>query len=168
MRLAEVEQHDVGFLASLERADLVLHADGLRGIDGHHLQSLPGRQDLIVTEMAAVIMHGLLHVSDHVSGPIRRGRVRADSDGHALIDQLRHRAAALDRSDGGRVVHDAGTSFAQRSDIRLGQIGAVRQEGILAEQILRVMSIGDTAFAMTVLGAKGRGPAAHARSPDRP
>ena len=151
MRFAHVDQHHIGFLADLQRAEIIRAAQRAGGIDGGHLQHLARRQDRRVAEVAAVIMHRLRHVAEHVIAPVRCGGVGAERHGDAPVDHLRRRAAAEDRHDGAGVMGHGGAGLLQCLDVLFGQIDAMRQEGMRPQQPQRA-GIGNGAVAVAVLG----------------
>ena len=102
VRPAQVQQHDVGLLADLQRADVLFHAERLGAVDGAHLEHAARRQPGGVFEERPVVMHALLHVAEHVAGSVRRGGVGSDAHIGARIEEFRHRAATENGSDGAR------------------------------------------------------------------
>src|SRR5215211_1539438 len=81
--LREVENRNVGALARLERADLLVHAERRGGVDGCHLDCTFGRHPRRI-EMAHVLHERTrLHLLHHVDRIIDHRAVRAERDGDA-------------------------------------------------------------------------------------
>ena len=139
MWLEQVHQDDVGLLAGFERADLMLQAERARGIDGHHFQHLAVRQHARVAEVAAVVMHGLEHVAEHVVATVGCDAVRPQGHGHSGLQQLGHRAAPADRHDGAGVMHDACAGGRAGGNVFGSEVDGMRHKGRAAEQAQFVM-----------------------------
>ena len=128
VRLAHVHQHDVGLLARLERAELIVETEGAGGADRRHLQHLARRHPGRIAEMTPVVVHALGHVPEHVVAAVGRRGVRADDYRDALADQLRRRTAPVDRTDCARVVHHVGAGVLERCDVLGREVHAVGEQ----------------------------------------
>lgn len=104
--------------------------------------------------MPTVVMHALEHVAEHVVATVRGGAVGTEGDGDTGFDQLRHRAAAEDRHDGARVMHDPGLRLPAQGDVFLGEVDAVGHEGRRTEQTQFVMGQRQRTRAVAVLGER--------------
>ena len=71
----QVNQDHVGFFACFKRANLGLKSECFGRVNGHHFKHLAVRQHARVTKMAAVVMHGLEHVAEHVVAAVGCGAV---------------------------------------------------------------------------------------------
>ena len=109
--LVEIEHRDVGALARLQRADLVLESQRLGGVDGRHLDRALDRHAGRI-EMAHMLHQAAdLHLLDHVDRIVDHRAVGAerDIDARALRVGERRYPAAADRLAGRRVDEAAPT-----------------------------------------------------------
>ena len=84
------EDHDVGVLAWLYRSEGVLHADGLRAVDGGEVQELLGVAHGGIPPAGLLQEAEGLHLGEHVEGVVGGAPVGPEGDVHAVCQELRH------------------------------------------------------------------------------
>lgn len=92
MRLVHVQHHEIGLLARLQRADLIVEPQCLRGIDGDHLQDLSGRKEepVVVEQRVLERLIGQLDAAKMVemSEHVARERIANNSNNQREIIKL--------------------------------------------------------------------------------
>ncbi len=140
-----VEQHQIGLLSRLQRADLAVQSQGLRPLDGRHLQGRLGGDG------PGVLPRVFVQHRDQVHGAVGLQEIGvvagigAQAHGHAGVQhlgqqpRLGHAGAALDRRRGNH--HRPGPRAGQHLHLAFVQTKHVRQGHVAAQnaQLLQVL-----------------------------
>ena len=118
-----VEENDVGLLADLDRADLVLHQARPRRAVRRHVHHLVRRHPLAVVVGADLVDQARrLEGREHVGGVGRGDAVAAERDvGAGVLEFPDRRHARAEFQVGERVVGDRPADPAEQLDVALGQ-----------------------------------------------
>jgi hypothetical protein len=139
--LVEVDDHDVGTLADLERADLLIEAERARSPDRRHLERHDRRHRQRIEPDALVEQRGELDLGEEIELVVARRTVRPEPDDHAGAEHVRHRRdAAGELQVAARIVHDAGAARGQERDLFAVDPYAVRgdEAGIEDPEVLQM------------------------------
>lgn len=101
MRLAHIDNGDIGLFAFFERPDLVIHADCARRVDGDHFEDFARREDIAIV----IVQDMLRRLGDacdlqHVKMAAGSRAVRSDGDRNASGHHLHDRCRTARRSVG--------------------------------------------------------------------
>ena len=137
LEVVEVEEDEVGPLAHLERADLVIPAESARPVDRGHPQRLTGSDLGCVEPRVLEQSCGEVHLPHQVHVPGGRDAVGADAHGDAAVAHLgilADRGRALRELERGRrAERDLRVVLGEQRDLGLLDGNAVSDDEVRAE-----------------------------------